>query len=134
MADAKTNGHEIPENEKKQEEADLAAEFAALGKKFAEALGTAWNSEERMKLQEDLQDGLNRFTSEVDEALTKVRESDGAKKVQAGVQRAAEDVKSGKAAHEVRRGLVTALRSVSEALDRMAGSFTPASKEETPRE
>lgn len=132
MSDAKTNGHEIPENERAQD--DLAAEFAALGKKFGEALNTAWNSEERHQLQEDLKTGLSRFTSEVDEALKKVRESEGAQKVQAGVQRAADDVKSGKVAGEVRHGLASALRSFSEALDRMAGSFTPVEGEEAPKE
>ncbi len=130
MTEKKTNGHEIPENEKSQD--DLAAEFAALGKKFGEAISTAWQSEERHKLQADLKEGLERFSAEVDKAVKDLRQSEVGQKVQSGVQQAADDVKSGKVSEEVRKGMVTALRALSEALDRMAGSFTP--HEETPKE
>ncbi len=135
MAKAKTDSTEIPENERPAEEMDIAAEFAALGKKFAEAMRTAWQSEERMRLQSDIKDGLERFTTEVDGAFHDLRQSDVSKKVGEGVQQAAADVKSGKASSEVRKGMVTALRSMSEALDRMAGGFTPVdeNKEAAPK-
>jgi hypothetical protein len=111
MAKAKTDSTEIPENERPAEEMDIAAEFAALGKKFAEAMRTAWHSEERVRLQSDIKDGLERFTAEVDGAFRDLRRSDVSKKVGEGVQQVAADVKSGKA------------------LDRMAGGFTPADEE-----
>ncbi len=130
MTEEKTNGHAIPENEKPQE--DLAAEFAALGKKLGEAISAAWQSEERHKLQADLKDGLERFSAEVDKAVKDLRQSEVGQKVQTGVQDVAEDVKSGKVGEEVRKGMVTALRSLSEALDRMANTFTP--HEEGPKE
>ncbi len=134
MADNKAAGSGIPENEKPQEEAvDIAAEFAALGKKFAEAIQSAWYSQERQKLQEDIKEGLDRFVEEVDKAVKELRESEVGQKVQSGVQQAAEEVRSGKVGEEVRRALVTGLRSLSAALDRMASSFTPLEDEETPK-
>lgn len=129
MTEESTNGHneyEIPENERTEEKVEnIAAEFAALGKRFGEALRVAWQSEERHRLQEDLKEGLDRFTKEVDEAVRDLRKSEVGQKVQEGTQKAAEDVKSGKVGSEVRRATITALRSLSEALDRMANSFTP---------
>lgn len=123
---ANGNGYDIPENERPAEEKpDLAAEFAALGKRFGEAVAAAWNSEERQQLQNDLKDGLNRFTDEVNSAIGKMRETKVSQKVETGVQQAASDVKSGRVGDEVRKGLVTALRGLSDALDRMAQNFTP---------
>lgn len=133
MADNKAAGSGIPENEQPQEEVDIAAEFAALGKKFAEAIQAAWHSQERQKLQEDIKEGLDRFVEEVDKAIKELRESEVGQKVQSGVQQAAEEVRSGKVGEEMRRALVTGLRSLSAALDRMASSFTPLEGEETPK-
>lgn len=130
MTEEKTNGHETLKDE--QPEDDIVAELAALGRKFGEAISTAWHSEERRKLQADLKEGLERFTAEVDSAIKQMRKSEVAQKVGNEVQKAAADVKSGKVADELRRGTVKALRALSEALDRMASSFTPY--EEEPKE
>lgn len=133
MTEDNMNGNEydIPESERVEDEAEsIAAEFAALGKRFGEALSAAWQSEERHRLQEDIKDGLDRFTAEVDKAVKELRKSDVAQKVEEGTQKATEDVKTGKVGSEVRHATVTALRGLSEALDRMASSFTPAEGEE----
>ena len=132
------NGHEIPENERTSDEVNIADEFAALGKKFAEAMETAWNSEERYKIEHEVRDGLRRFADEVDGAVKKVRESDVSSKMNEGVQNVAADIKSGDVGKNIRTGLVKALRGMSEALDKMAQGFTPVEgepvKEEVPKE
>jgi hypothetical protein len=133
MAEGKDNGHnEVPEEEMSEEEqASIAAEMAALGRIFGEAISTAWQSEERYALQADIKEGLDRFIAEVDAAVSRIRKAEPAQKVQAGVQKAAENVKSGKVADEMRRGTVTALRGLSDTLERMASSFTPLEEDET---
>jgi len=131
--------YELPENERPEdtsgaerpEAESIVAEFAALGKRFGEAIQQAWNSEERYQLQADLKEGLDRFAKEVDEALKDLRKSEVAQKVEAGAQQAAESVKSGKVTNEVRRATITALRSLSDALERMAASFTPREEADT---
>lgn len=118
--------YEIPENERVEEATeDIVAEFAALGRNFAEAIKTAWNSEERYRLQSELKDGLNKFAEEVNEAMSSLRKTEASQKVGEGVQQAASEVKSGRVADEVRKGTVTVLREISSALDNMANSFTP---------
>jgi hypothetical protein len=134
VVDEGTNGHyDIPENEQPAEEKpDLVAELAALGKRFGEALEAAWHSEERVQLQSDIKEGMDRFASEVNKSVKDIRASQTAQRVEEGMQKAAADVKSGKVADEVRRATVTALRSLSDALERMASSFTPV--EEAPED
>jgi hypothetical protein len=134
VVDEGTNGHyDIPENEQPAEEKpDLVSELGALGKRFGEALEAAWHSEERVQLQKDIKEGMDRFASEVNESIKDIRASDTAQRVEEGVQKAASDVRSGKVADEVRKATVTALRSLSDALERMASSFTPA--EEAPKD
>jgi hypothetical protein len=124
---------EIPENERvKEETPDIARELAELGKKLGEAINTAWHSEERQKIQGEIKDGLQRFSTEVDAAVKNLRESDVGEKVKSSVKQVREDVEAGKVADDLRRGTVSALRSLSEALDKMANSFTPV--EDEPKE
>lgn len=126
------NGKKIPDNEKSQEEVDLAAEFADLGRKIRETVTTAWNSEERQKIQQDLKTGFDKFVDEVNKAAKNLRDSDVGVKVETGVKKAHEDVKSGKVADDTRKGMIKALRAMGEALDKMADSFTEG--EEKPKE
>jgi hypothetical protein len=123
--------NEIPENERvKEETSDIAREFAELGKKLGDAINTAWHSEERHKIQGEIKEGLHRFSTEVDAAIKNLRESDVGEKVKTGVKQVREDVEKGKVADDLRRGTVNALRSLSEALDKMANSFTPVEDDE----
>jgi len=127
---------DIPDNEKPKEEAvDLAAEFAELGKKIRGTIETAWTSEERKKIQSEIKDGLERFVKEVNEAFKSARTSDTGKKVEAEIKRVADDIESGKVANEVRKGLVTGLRSLGNALDKMADSFSASeeAKDKAPK-
>ncbi len=126
----------LPDNEKPpQEEVDVAAELANVGKKLRDAVKAAWQSEERHKIQGDVKAGLEKIASELNEAAKSMRESSVGQKVESGVQQVAGDIKSGKVADEARKGLITALRSISESLDKMANSFTPAEgEEEVPKE
>ncbi len=116
----------IPENERPQaDQVDVAAEFAEVGRKLRDAINAAWHSEERHRLEKDIREGLSRLTDELNDAAKNVRSSEAGKKVETGAKQVVEDLESGKVSEELRKGLVTALKSLSEALDRMANSFTP---------
>jgi hypothetical protein len=123
--------NEIPENERvKGDTSDIAREFAELGKKLGDAINAAWHSEERQKIQGEIKEGLHRFSTEMDAAIKNLRESDVSEKVKTGVKQVREDVEKGKVADDLRRGTVNALRGLSEALDKMANSFTPVEDDE----
>jgi len=104
---------------------DIAAEFAALGRKLRDTVNTAWTSEERHKIQKEIEAGLVRLRDELNSAAKNVRESEAAAKVEAEVKKVREDVGSGKVSDDVRKGIVTGLRSLGEALDKLADNFTP---------
>lgn len=121
---------DLPENERpKDEQVDVAAEFAEVGRKMREAIETAWNSQERRKLQEDIREGLNRLANEVGEAGKNLRDSEVGQRVETSTKQTKDDFESGKIAEDMRRGLVKALRGLSDALDHMASSFTPTEDE-----
>ena len=126
----------IPKNEKPQADVDIAAEFAELGKKLRDTVETAWASQERQKVQKEVQEGLIKLRDELDKAAKSLRESDPGQKVETEVKRVREDLEAGKVADDVRIGIVSGLRGLGVALDKLAESFTPAeeaAKAKTPK-
>lgn len=108
---------------------DIAAELGEVGRKLRETISTAWNSEERENIQKEVQEGLRRFSAELEGAIETVRTSDPGQKVETGVKHFREDVKSGKVSDDIRGGIVTGLRAISGALDKLAENFTPVEGE-----
>jgi hypothetical protein len=110
-------------------------ELNRLGRQLAEAARLAWESDDRKKLQADLNDGLRRFTAQVDTAAHQVAEADTTKQVAEQAQRVATKVQETKVVDEVRDGLIVGLsslnRELSKLLDRLAEK-TPASTPAAP--
>ena len=91
-ADEKSNGPDVVE------------EFKRLGRQFAETIEAAWSSEERVRVETEIREGVHSFVDEVD----KVINSD------AGVK--------------TRDGIVQGLTWLSEEFGKMAEQFTPVEK------
>lgn len=134
MSDNGKTEHAIPENEQPRPEmSDVAKEFEEAAHKLRDALVMAWNSKERQDMQEDIRKGLSKMSEEVDKAVRDLRSTETTQKVKAQAEKAADNLQSGKVAEDVRKGLITALRGLSDALDRVASSFTPTEGEEAPK-
>jgi hypothetical protein len=126
----------IPENGKPQAEADIVAEFAELGKKLRATVETAWTSQERQRVQREVEDGLVKLRDELDKAIKNLRTSEPGQKVEAEVKRVRDDIGTGKVTDDVRIGIVSGLRGIGAALDKLSESFTPleeAEKTEAPK-
>lgn len=128
---AETNGKhnnpdELPENERPRtgtdETVDLGAEFAALARKFGEAMQELWGSEERQNIEREIRAGVRRLSDDLEESLKKARESEAAHKVEERARQMREDIQSGKVSEDVRRGIASALRTISDELDKISGS------------
>src|SRR5258705_400044 len=91
---------------------DLGAEFAELGRKFSATINAAWTSEERHKIQTEIEAGLVRMRDEMNKAYHNVSTSEPAQKVTSEVKRVQDDVTSGKVTDDLRKGMVTGLRSL----------------------
>ena len=105
---------------------DFAEELRRFGQKFAETVENAWNSEQRQKLEEDLKEGMNRFSEEVRKAFDKVSETDAAKKV----REEAAKIDSTELAGNIKKGLASGLRWLSTEL----GKFSDVLEKEAPEE
>ena len=60
---------------------DLFKELTVLGSRFVEVVQSAWNSEERKQIQDDLKEGISSVASSLESGFQKVVDNEQAKEV-----------------------------------------------------
>ena len=108
---------------------DVVEELKGLGKQFAETLQSAWNSEERQKVESESREGMQSVVNEVDKAIRQVKESDVAAKVKEEATEAKTKVESSDLGRKARDGFAQGLQWLSEELGKLASQFTPKEKQ-----
>ncbi len=108
---------------------DVTAELRGLGRQFVETLQTAWNSEERQRIEKEVRDGMRSFADEIDKAIQEVRSSEATTKVKTEASQVAEKVQTSEAGQKARVGFAKSLQWLSEELGNLATKFTPPEKE-----
>lgn len=120
------------------DENGIVDELSKMGRKFAETLQSAWDSEERSKFEADVREGMRSFTSEVDKVIRDIRTSAGADKAKASAEDLREKVETkvdvDDFTKKARGGIVSGLRWFSEELGKLADQFSPASAEKSPED
>jgi hypothetical protein len=111
--------------DKKPTESDIASEFRELGKNLSEALRSAWGSEERKKLQQEIKTGLKDFGDSLNRAAEDVSQSKVAQNLKADAQDFGKRVRSGELEAKVRTDLLAALRSVNAQLEKLFSKQPP---------
>ena len=104
-------GEEQPLNE-------LADELRALGHNLQAALQSAWESQERKKLQTEIESGLNDLTRTLSQAAKDFGESPTGQTLKADVEDFQQRVRTGDVEQKVRSELLGALRSVNTELQK----------------
>lgn len=99
---------------------DIAAELRSLGDNLKDLLRSVWESEERRRMQQEVEAGLKDLGTKLDQAMTEFRESPSGKQFQADVEELRARVNSGEVAAEIRAGVIEALRSVNAELSKAA--------------
>lgn len=100
----------------------MAADLRELGLRFTAALKAAASTPEAQELRGEIRDGLSQMRDELDSALGSLR---------SGAKRKVEERKSsggeagGTLASQVRSEVAQAVRNLSAALDKMAGTMAP---------
>ena len=61
---------------------DVVEEFKKLGRHFAETFESIWNSEERVRVENEIREGVHSFADEVDKVMREARSSATAEKLQ----------------------------------------------------
>ena len=60
---------------------DVAAEFQKLGHQLGETLQSAWESEERKRIEQEVREGVRSFVAEIDKVLHEVKASETTNKL-----------------------------------------------------
>ncbi|MGF1505340.1 MAG: hypothetical protein GYB64_17840 [Chloroflexi bacterium] len=103
-----------------KEHVDLGAEFAALGRKFADAMRNAWDSEERQRIENEFREGFRRFSEELEKGFDSVRQNEQVRRVEENMRKVRDEVDSSEAAQRIRQATINSLRGLSDTLERMA--------------
>ena len=113
---------------------DVAEELKGLGRQFAETIRTAWNSEERQKLEGEVREGVRSFADEIDKVIREARDSQAASRIKQEAEQVATKVETSDVGRKARSGVVQGLHWLSEELGRLAEKFTPTESTEASEE
>jgi hypothetical protein len=97
-------------SENKPPENDLAEEFRKLGKNLAEALRTAWESPDRKKFQQEIENGINEMGATLSKEFGTFIESPTGQRLRSDVEDLGERIRTGEAQQRAREELMNALR------------------------
>ena len=122
---------EIPVEEEPMKEtssANVVDELKNLGRQFAETLQSAWNSEERLRVEAEVREGMQSFVKEVDRVFQEAKDSPAAERVRAEATDVKNRVEGSDLGGKARAGIVQGLHWMSEELGKLATKFTPPEK------
>ncbi len=101
-------------------EGELSSEFERLGRNLKEAAKTAWESEESRKLQAELKSGLAALEAGLSEAAKEVTSGETGERLKTEVNDLGQRVKSGQVESQLRKDLLSALRTINSELQKVA--------------
>lgn len=111
-------------SEQKKPESDLRDEFRNLGENLKQLFNSAWESEERQKLQQDIKDGMKEIGEVLDDFAEDVRSSDVGESIRREANDFGERVRSGEVEEKVRQGISDALQALNSELQKATDKFS----------
>jgi ABC-type Na+ efflux pump permease subunit len=117
---------------------ELLDELTQLADKFASVVKTAWNSEQRKQVENDVRSGLGTMAVSIEESFKQVASTNEAKDLQTKASEVGEKVTSSKFFADMTSALTAGLRTLSDQLDKVAvdiqtkNAQTGAAKSTTP--
>jgi hypothetical protein len=99
---------------------DVSAEFRKLGENLRDVVKQAWDSEERQRLQMELQKGLMLLTANVKDLTENFAASDTGQRVKSEVDGLRTRVAQSEVEKHVRTNIVSALRVLNTELEKAA--------------
>lgn len=95
---------------------DIAEELRSIGRQFAEAVQSAWNSEERQKLESEVREGFKSFGEELNKVFGEIKTSPAADKV----RQEASKIEAGDVAHKAKGAVASGLQWLSQELSKLS--------------
>jgi hypothetical protein len=119
---------ELKADEKASADPDLVSEFQNLGRSFAEAFESAWNSEERKRVEQEVREGVQSFADEVDKVIRDAKASPTGERMANEAADIASKVETSDFGRRALEGISQGLAWMSVELGKMAEQFTPPEK------
>ena len=114
---------------------DVTSEFRLLGQNLKEILQSAWESEERRKLQREIEAGLSELGRTLNQTVEEVRESPTGQRIKSEAEGLRGRIHSGELESQLREDLLSALRRVNAELEKAASKMPDSdAREEDSRE
>ena len=112
-------------NETKSQNDNIGEQLNELGKNLRAALQTAWESEERRKLQQEIEDGLANLGASLSQASKDFSNSPTGKTIKEDVEDLHERWRTGEVGSKVRSEVAEALRKVNDELQKATRKNPP---------
>ena len=107
---------------------DLAEEFRSFGRQFAQTVEAAWNSEERVRIEQEIREGVNSFVNEVDAVIREAKDGERAKKLADNAVGMKDRAESSDLGLKARESIAQGLSWLSDEFGKLADQFTQAEK------
>jgi chromosome condensin MukBEF ATPase and DNA-binding subunit MukB len=115
-------------------EPDLGDELHNLGKNLSDFLRAAWASEERKRVQQDIESSLTELGKTIDKAANDFSASETGQRLKSDIHDFQKRVETGEVQQKARRELLEALKKVNQELTKAAnkwGATSPSSSQTT---
>jgi len=106
------------QNENKTQNDDIGEQLNELGKNLRETLRTAWESDDRRKLQQEIETGLTNLRDSLNQAAKDFSNSQAGQNLKEDVEDLQERWKRGEVGSKVRSEVAEALRTVNKELQK----------------
>jgi hypothetical protein len=111
-------------NDPSHSSGDLSDELRALGENLRTVFQAAWDSDDRRRLQKEIEDGMEELASSLGAAAKEFSGSETGKQMKEDVREFGERLQTGEVESKIRQDLTTILRKVNEELGRAASSWS----------
>ena len=111
-------------NEDEPNRDELNEEFRNLGKNLIDSLKSIWDSPERIKVQQEVEEGLDTFASTIKQEAEKFRQSPTGQQLELELDDLNQRIKSGEAEQLARQEIINVLRKVNQELDKVIKKWT----------
>ena len=111
---------------------DIADELRQLGSNIKEALRGAWESQERQKLQQEIQEGLSELGNILNQAADDFKSTQTGQNLKADFDDFKERLRTGEVENKVRSEILEALQTANRELKRVTESRRPPEEQNNP--
>lgn len=111
------------------QKSNLNQEFTEFGRNLKMAFNAAWESEERVKAQQEIEAGINHLGQALDNFATSFSASEAGQQVMDEMDEFGQRLRSGEVAEKAKDELLKALKALNKGLENAADRFSSEENE-----